>query len=155
MLPKHERFFASLSASALSPTAAVRGQSEHTEAHSPSIGGKRTCLKAAIGLGYNGMPPILAAAPIPSYIIIGVDWSILVATRSSVNPRQSIESDLSMTSVMAELLPDERSTEAQPASWLRGGMWGEEDLIEVCEIEVDIISEELCWWLDFSRDYVG
>ncbi|KAG9097452.1 hypothetical protein FRC06_007545 [Ceratobasidium sp. 370] len=71
------------------------------------------------------------------------DWSIIVATRSSSLPNQSAEGDISMTSVMGDLLPDS-GTDMPPASWLRSGMWGEEDMIELCEVEIDILSEEPC-----------
>lgn len=115
------------------------------------MGGKRTCLKASIGLGHNGTLLLRASAPSLHTKIIRIDWSILVATRSSVTPLQAAETDISMSSVMAELLPDESGGEALPASWLRGGMWGEEDLIDVCEIEADILSEEPCWYLEFQE----
>jgi hypothetical protein len=48
-----------------------------------------------------------------------------------------------MSSVMGDLLPN-NDADAQPASWLRSGMWGEEDMIELCEVELDILSEEPC-----------
>ncbi|KAG9123456.1 hypothetical protein FRC07_014914 [Ceratobasidium sp. 392] len=117
-----QRFFASLSVSLLSPTAAVHGQLEHNSSVGVSLGGRRVCSKAAIGLGYN-------------------DWSIMVATRSSSTLSRSIEADLNITSVMGDLLPDS-SIDTAPTSWPRSGMWGEEDMIELCEVEIDILSEE-------------
>ncbi|KAG8701809.1 hypothetical protein FRC09_005117 [Ceratobasidium sp. 395] len=121
--PLHQPF-STLTVSLLSPTAAVLGQIEHTSGVGLPVGGRRVCSKAAIGLGYN-------------------DWSIIVATRSSSMPNRSAEGDLAMTSVMGDLLPD-NVTETTPASWLRSGMWGEEDMIELCEIEIDVLSEEPC-----------
>ncbi|QRV87356.1 hypothetical protein RhiJN_15374 [Ceratobasidium sp. AG-Ba] len=122
--PSSQRFFSSLSVSLLSPTAAVSGQTEHAPVASMSPGGRRVCSKAAIGLGYN-------------------DWSVFVATRSSTEPNRSAEGDLAMTSVMGDLLPTS-SANTPPTSWLRGGMWGEEDMIDLAEVEIDILSDEPC-----------
>jgi hypothetical protein len=48
------RLFTTLSISLLSPTAAVQGQSEHVQSYDSTLGGRRICVNAAIGLGYNG-----------------------------------------------------------------------------------------------------
>lgn len=119
------RFFSSLCVSMLSPTAALQGQPEHIQSHDATLGGKHVCQKAAIGLGYN-------------------DWSVLVATRSTLIPSQSRDNDISMTSVMTELLPDGSTRELTPTSWLRSGTWGEEDFIDLCEVEIDLLSEDPC-----------
>ncbi|KAF8759783.1 pseudouridylate synthase 4 [Rhizoctonia solani] len=67
-------------------------------------GGKRTCIKAGIGLGYN-------------------DWSILVATRSSLIPTQHTDNSISMAAVMNDLMPEDSTGELTPMTWMRGGMW--------------------------------
>ncbi|CAE6389927.1 unnamed protein product [Rhizoctonia solani] len=48
------RFFTTLSVSLLSPTAAIQGQQDHLPVYDTTLGGKRVCIKAGIGLGYNG-----------------------------------------------------------------------------------------------------
>ncbi|KAF8680866.1 hypothetical protein RHS04_03305 [Rhizoctonia solani] len=119
------RLFATLTVSLLNPAAAVQGQQDHIPVHDTTLGGKRTCIKAGIGLGYN-------------------DWSILVATRSSLIPTQHTDNSISMAAVMNDLMPEDSTGELTPMTWMRGGMWGEEDLIEVCEVEVDLLSDEPC-----------
>lgn len=73
-----------------------------------------------------------------------LDWSVLVATRSASIPSQFRDNTMSMTSVMTDLLPDGSGRELTPTSWLRSGMWGEEDLINLCEVEIDLLSEDPC-----------
>jgi hypothetical protein len=51
---------------------------------------------------------------------------------------------------MTDLLPDDSTKETVSTSWLRSGMWGEEDFIELCEVEIDLISEDPCMSLQFS-----
>ncbi|KAG8733905.1 hypothetical protein FRC11_000459 [Ceratobasidium sp. 423] len=119
------RLFTTLSVSLLSPTAAIQGQQGHISVHDATLGGRRICVKAGIGLGYN-------------------DWSILVATRSSLIPSQHMDNSISMATVMNELIPEDNIGELTPMTWMRGGMWGEEDLIELCEVELDLLSEEPC-----------
>ncbi|CUA70097.1 Histone transcription regulator 3 homolog [Aspergillus oryzae RIB40] [Rhizoctonia solani] len=120
-----QRFFNALSVSLLSPTAAVQGHQEHISVQDATLGGKRVCIKAAIGLGYN-------------------DWSILIATRSSLIPSQDADNSISMAAVMNELMPEDNAGELTAMTWMRGGMWGEEDLIELCEVEIDLLSDEPC-----------
>ncbi|KAJ1308761.1 hypothetical protein OPQ81_004451 [Rhizoctonia solani] len=119
------RMFTTLSVSLLSPTAAVQGQQDHIPVYDTTLGGKRVCVKAGIGLGYN-------------------DWSILVATRSSLIPSQHTDNSISMATVMNELIPEDNIGELTPITWMRGAMWGEEDFIELCEVEIDLLSDEPC-----------
>ncbi|KAH7343686.1 hypothetical protein B0J17DRAFT_643486 [Rhizoctonia solani] len=119
------RLFTTLSVSLLSPAAAFQGQQEDIPVHDATLGGNRICVKAGIGLGYN-------------------DWSILIATRSSLVPSQHTDNSISMAAVMDELIPEDNNGELTPMTWVRGGMWGEEDLIELCEVEIDLLSDEPC-----------
>ncbi|CAE6470686.1 unnamed protein product [Rhizoctonia solani] len=119
------RLFTTLSVSLLSPTAAFQGQQEHIPVQDATLGGSRICAKAGIGLGYN-------------------DWSILVATRSSLVPIQHTDNIISMAAVMNELMPEDNNGELTSMTRMRGGMWGEEDLIELCEVEIDLLSDEPC-----------
>ncbi|CAE6525087.1 unnamed protein product [Rhizoctonia solani] len=122
------QLFNTLSVSLLSPTAAVQGHQEHLPVHDATLGGKRICIKAGIGLGYNAK----------------VDWSILIATRSSLIPNQHTDNSISMAAVLDELIPEDNTGELTAMNWMRGGMWGEEDLIELCEVEIDLLSDEPC-----------
>ncbi|EUC57871.1 hypothetical protein RSOL_231910, partial [Rhizoctonia solani AG-3 Rhs1AP] len=116
------QLFNTLSVSLLSPTAAVQGHQEHLPVHDATLGGKRICIKAGIGLGYNG--------------------EILIHPRplSLALKRLSI----SMAAVLDELIPEDNTGELTAMNWMRGGMWGEEDLIELCEVEIDLLSDEPC-----------
>jgi hypothetical protein len=49
-----------------------------------------------------------------------------------------------MATVMNDLIPEDNAGELTPMTWMRDGMWGEEDLIELCEVEVDLLSDEPC-----------
>ncbi|CAE7068875.1 unnamed protein product [Rhizoctonia solani] len=119
------RLFTSLSVSLSSPAAAVQGHQEHIPVHDATLGGKRICTKASIGLGYN-------------------DWSILIATRSTLVPSQHTDNSISMAAVMNELIPEDSTGELNTMTWMRGGMWGEEDHIDICEVEIDLLSDEPC-----------
>lgn len=68
-------------------------------------------------------------------------------------PSQFRDNSMPMPSAMTDLLPDDGTAQIAPINWLRSSMWGEEDFIEICEVEIDLISEEPCTLFRFNASH--
>ena len=108
------------------------------EAHGPSEtptapGGAKICVRAAIGLSYNG--ELLLCIYLHSYIIPPAEPSILIATHS-----RTIAPPLDTSSFNVDMpFALEVAHQNQPAESFRAddwNNWAEEPMIELCEVRV-------------------
>ncbi|KAJ7632699.1 hypothetical protein FB45DRAFT_866294 [Roridomyces roridus] len=92
-------------------------------------GGSRKCLRAAIGLAYDGMI-VLASVSTPLHSIAS-ETAILVATRSRGLPSRTRDDEMNSMNLSMPL-----NLEAELDSPIEWENWGEESTIELCEIRL-------------------
>ena len=98
------------------------------------LGGDRLCMKAAIGVSYQGKP---THSMLLTLILTGIESTILVAMRSQLLPSQPSAQvpqgsmDLGLSMDLSQPQPVESPFTAE---W---EVWGEEQMITLCEVRVE------------------
>ena len=96
------------------------------------LGGDRVCVKAAIGLYYQGEHQVLCGC----LVLIGVDATAIVAMRSQLLPSQN-STQGHQNPMDLGLSIDLGQPPSESPNITEWELWGEEQVISLCEIRIE------------------